>query len=197
MHSGVCDTPLQVLFGFNRVCGILVGVLPALYGDRYHGDGGYEEEGDEENPGSYGCAFGEAFQPMLSYPPAEGSRYDEASYQYIKVPAVEHPEDFACGASEYLADAYLLAAVFALEHGQAEYADDADDDSKQGEEQDLLGESQLVAVCIVEHLVHKTEMEVVSRREFSHCLLQRTDDFYLVCSGGDADVDGVFPTFPT
>ena len=135
-----------------------------MYGDRYHGDGGYEEEGCEENPGTDGCAFGEAFQPMLSYPPAEGGCYDEASYQYIKVPAVEHPEDFARGASEYLADADFLAAVFALEHGQAEYADDADDNGKQGEEQDLLGESQFVAVRIVEHLVHKAEMEVVSRR---------------------------------
>ena len=144
---------------------ILVGVLPALYGDRYHGDGGYEEERGEENPGSYGCAFGEAFQPMLSYPPAEGGCYDEASYQYIKVSAVEHPEYFARGASEYLADAYLFAAVFAFEHGQAEYADDADDNGKQGEEQDLLGESQFIAVRIVEHLVHKAEMKVVSRRD--------------------------------
>ena len=186
-----------ISFCLDTVCRIFVGVLPALYGDRYHGDGGYEEERGEENPGSYGGAFGEAFQPMLSYPPAEGSRYDEASYQYIKVSAVEHPEYFARSAAEYLADAYLLAAVFALEHRQAEYADDADDNSKQGEEQDLLGESQFIAVRIVEHLVHKAEMEVVSRRELLHCLLQRTDDFHFVCSGGDADIDGVFPTFPT
>ena len=157
MHSGVCDTPLQVLFCFNRVRGIFVGVLPALYGDRNHGDGGDEKEGGEEYPGTDGSAFGEAFQPMLSYPPAEGGCYDEASYQYIKVSAVEHPEYFARGASEYLADAYLFAAVFAFEHGQAEYADDADDNGKQREEQNLLGESQFIAVRIVEHLVHKAD----------------------------------------
>jgi len=39
-------------------------------------------------------------------------------------------------------------------------------------------------------------MEVVSRCEFFHCLLQRTDDFHLVCSGGNADVDEVFPASP-
>ena len=106
---------------------------PALHRDRNHGDGGDEEEGGEEYPGTDRCAFGESFQPVLSYPPAEGSGNDEASYQYIQVTAVEHAQDFARGAAEYLADAYLLAAVLALEHGEPEHAYHADDDGEQGE----------------------------------------------------------------
>ena len=72
-----------ISFCLDAVRRILVGVLPALHRDRYHGDGGNEEEGGEEYPGTDGSAFGESFQPVLSYPPAEGGGNDEASYQYI------------------------------------------------------------------------------------------------------------------
>ena len=109
---------------------------------------------------------------MQSHPPAEGDGHGKASQEDVEVTAVEHAKYLARSASEYLADAYLLSAVFALEHGQPEHSYHADEDGEQGEQQYLPGESHLVAVVRLDNLVDEAEVEVVSRCELLHRPLQ-------------------------
>ena len=149
-----------MLFGLETVDGILAGCPPGLQGHSGQGHRSHQQQSDWEGPPGYGGVLGEILQREIAADERNrccSSKTDEDEFAVV---AAEHHDDFTGAGTGHLADADFLAAVFGIEHRQAEYPDEGGDQADDAQIVDQLEEAEFVGIGFFQRVVE--EHQVVS-----------------------------------
>ena len=117
-----------ILFGFDTLYRILVGILPALEGHCQYRNEADQQEGNDEYPSMDWGLVRKTFQPVMPNPPAERSCQQEADHQHDEITLGKHIKNFTGRASQDFPDTDFLAAVFTFEQRKTEYTNYAEHD---------------------------------------------------------------------
>ena len=123
--------------------------------------------------------------------PGEGSGDDEGHEGQHDIAAADELEDFLHRCAIDFADAYFLATVLGLEHGEAEHTDEGDEQTDEREADDLADEAVLFLIEFFQTLVDVFDVHLTVRVEAIDDFLNLPAHLALVGIGGYANVQHV------
>ena len=98
---------------------------------------------------------------------------------------------FAFGATQNLADANFLSTVFSFEHGEAEHADEGNQEANEGECQHLTNETELLLVEVFQLLIEEFDFHFHGVVDIHDDVVNLLTHFFLVHACCDAYIEDI------
>lgn len=95
----ICFTHTEKSFRLNTPYRVFIGILPALECHCQYRNETDQQEGGHKYPGTDRRLVGEAFQPIVPYPPTKGNCQYEADHQHNEITLGKHIENLTSGTS--------------------------------------------------------------------------------------------------